>query len=107
MNIVELIPRGKQNAISSTRLVNRSGLSDRDLREAIFQARKSGAAICSSVHGYYMPNSVDEALEYFYAQRKRVITGNIALNSVRRYIDEEGNREQLERLERFEREGTL
>lgn len=104
MNICDYIPMGRNNAISSVRLANKTGLSPRELRKIVSSEREEGAAICSCSNGYYKPVSVNEALTYYCAQLKRVKSGNIALKSIRRYIECEGNREQWERLEQIERE---
>ncbi|MBO6229717.1 MAG: HTH domain-containing protein [Ruminiclostridium sp.] len=99
------IPLGRNHAISCRRLAEKMGISERDVQAAVLQARSEGYPICSTPSdGYYMPVSVEEALAYFYAQSKRLRSGNIALNAVRRYVSQEATRDQWNELERIERE---
>ena len=81
------------------------GCSERDVQAAVLQARAEDYPICSTPgDGYYMPASVDEALAYYYAQSKRLRSGNVALNPVKEYIRREATREQWQELEQIERE---
>ena len=104
INIVEFIPVGKIEAVSSSELSRRTGLVSRDIEKAVFEARKNGVAVCSCSKGYFIPNSADEALQYFASQQSRIKSGNIALRPIREYIKREGQRKQWEELERIERE---
>lgn len=103
INIVDFIPVGKLNAIPSPELSRRTGLVSRDIEKAVFEARKSGIAVCSCAKGYFIPNTADEALQYFAAQQSRIRSGNIALRPVREYIKREGQRKQWDELDRIER----
>ena len=104
INIVDFIPKGKINAIPSVELSRRTGLVSRDIEKAVFEARKSGVAVCSSAKGYFVPSNAAEALQYYAAQQSRIRSGNIALRPVREYIKREGERKQWEQLEFIEKE---
>lgn len=74
MNIVELIPRGKENAITRERLCEITGVSDRTVRGYIHDAREKGEMIISSTgsKGYYLPTKRDE-VSRFIGQQKSYI----------------------------------
>jgi hypothetical protein len=56
MNILDYIPNGKDNAISRLRLCQMTGLSDREVRNAIAKARNSTVIINNSDgNGYFRP----------------------------------------------------
>lgn len=57
--IMELLPVGKENAISTADLLRRSGCSSaRELQQRIAYERSQGAIICSgSSRGYWRPKS--------------------------------------------------
>lgn len=104
-DIKSFIPLGKDNAISCRKLAEKMGCSERDVQAAVLQARADGYPICSTPgDGYYIPETVNEALAYYYAQRKRLHSGNVALNPVKEYIRHEASREQWHQLEQIERE---
>ena len=104
MVIADFIPVGQENAISCRTLAGRAGISERDVQEAVLQARSNGVPICSGSYGYFMPRDAAEALHYFYAQSSRIRSGMLVLKAVRDYIHREGNREQWEHLEQIEHE---
>ncbi len=103
INIVEktlsLIPKGKINAISLSRLATLTGQTNRTVKQIVLKARESGEPICSSQYGYYMPSTLEEAIEYYEAQMKRVSTSYGVLRTMKKYIEREGSREQWEELE--------
>lgn len=103
INIVEktlsLIPKGKINAISLSRLATLTGQTNRTVKQIVLKAREGGAPICSSQYGYYMPSTLEEAIEYYEAQMKRVSTSYGVLRTMKKYIEREGSREQWEELE--------
>lgn len=56
MNIVELIPYGKENAISRSDLCNKTGLSDRLVRRQIAKKRRDYVILnLQDGKGYYRP----------------------------------------------------
>ncbi len=64
--IIELLPKGKENAISTQTLCKAAGFDNvRTLRSAVAKERKEGALIASSSKGgYYIPAD-DKELEEF------------------------------------------
>ena len=58
--IVSLIPEGKENAVSMSRLAYQVNLSKRELRKAIQYAREGGEIIAGDEAGYYQPVTPEE-----------------------------------------------
>lgn len=93
-NVIEYIPTGKQNAIAMSELAKRIGISQREARKAVFNARRKGAVICSTCSGdksagYYRPISVDEARPYIRLQESRIASAEIALRPVKEFVEGE------------------
>ena len=67
-SIVDLLPTGKENAITTKDLLKHfDGLSVRKLRARISYERKSGQVICSTKEnggGYYIPGNKAELQEF-------------------------------------------
>lgn len=66
--MLELIPTGKENAISRRELVSLTSLKDRVVRLRIEQYRNEGICICSNwsegAKGYYLPGNEAEQKEF-------------------------------------------
>lgn len=92
INIIDFIPTGMANAVSQGELSAITGLDKRTIRQAILNARKSGAVICSNCidkfSGYYIPANKYEAMAYLKQQQSRLNNGYIALQSVQRFVEE-------------------
>ena len=73
--IYEMLPTGKENAISATALAGLTGCKDtRELRQIIASERDAGQWICSSTSGgYYKPKDRLEIAEYERMMRSRSI----------------------------------
>lgn len=77
MNILNLIPKGKDNAISRENLVALTGMSDREVRKHISELRYDYPILnLQNGSGYYRPtrNDREELLHYYYQERKRAIS---------------------------------
>lgn len=62
LNIVNLIPFGRENAISRTALANITGLSDRAVRDLIAEARNDTVIISATDgKGYFRPTEKEKA----------------------------------------------
>lgn len=90
-NILDLIPFGKENAISQEELAIRMQSDRRTARAAVFNARVRGAVICSTCEGeptagYYRPISATEAMPYVRMQRSRIQSAQAALRSAEKYV---------------------
>ena len=70
MNIIDYIPFGKDNAISRTSLVVKTGLSDRKIRDLISKTRRDYPILnLQNGKGYYLPTNQDkEELEHYIKQ---------------------------------------
>ena len=68
--IWENIGTGRENATSSERLQQISGLCERDLRKTIEQLRRSGRVIISAVDGgYYKPANTAELKRFIHKEK--------------------------------------
>lgn len=59
-----VLNKGKENGIHSRQLAEILGITQRELRLNISQARQDGQVIASSPAGYYIPAGEDEVREY-------------------------------------------
>ena len=71
--IYDILPTGKENAISATVLTDLIGCKDtRELRLMIASERDAGQWICSSTSGgYYKPKNRAEIAEYYRMMTSR------------------------------------
>lgn len=74
IDIMDYIPRGKDNAVTREQLVEQTGIKDRTVRRMIHKKRQQGEIIISSTRGkgYYLPLTRDDA-EGFIRQQKSYI----------------------------------
>ncbi|MBR1433031.1 MAG: hypothetical protein IJ784_01350 [Ruminiclostridium sp.] len=103
INIIEFLPVGIENAVSMEELSARTGKTQREIRAAILEARRKGVPVCSAEQGYWIARTADEATRYYRRQLARIITGFVALKPIKRFIVNEGAREDWEALEALER----
>ncbi|MDE6762561.1 MAG: hypothetical protein K2J73_02650 [Oscillospiraceae bacterium] len=93
-NVLDFIPVGQKNALPMSELAKRIGISQREARKAIFNARCKGEIICSTcgenTSGYYRPASVSEALPYIKLQESRIASSKAALKSTKRFVEAGG-----------------
>jgi hypothetical protein len=74
MELIELIPEGRENAISKAQLTEITGLSDRSLRLVVAGERRMGNFVltdCGGTKGYYKPTNSGEVLAFIRSMRKR------------------------------------
>lgn len=92
--LLDLIPYGRENAISMEQLAILLNVDKRTTRSMIFNARARGAVICSEcdygISGYFRPTSPDEAIPYVKMQKSRIKSAKKALRSAEKYIKEGG-----------------
>lgn len=76
MSVLELIPKGRENAITMTQLRIMTGLSDRAVRKEIQDINESGTVmICREYKkGYYIPATEREAESYIRYSQSYLIT---------------------------------
>lgn len=58
--MIELLSQGQKNARSSRELSNVTGLTVREVADAIRRERLAGKPICSCSHGYYLPDDITD-----------------------------------------------
>ena len=89
IDIVAFIPFGKKNAISRHALAERTGLSDRNMRNLINQARKRAVIInVQDGNGYFRPTKedVDEVVKFKQQEESRAKKVFASLIPVRRFL---------------------
>ena len=94
--LLSLLPEGRENAIPMRVLAERLGVDDRALRAAILQAREAGEIIAGDSAGYYRPADKAELRRYYFAARKRSLSGLKSLKAVRRKLAEFDGQQRLD-----------
>lgn len=86
--IMQMLPVGKENAMSSEALVEKLGLAcKRELQAHIAKERKEGAVILSTTTGgYYQSSDREEVTEFVRTLEKRAKNTMNALKSARKYL---------------------
>ena len=90
--IVNLIPKGKDNAISRSWLRYALGTSDRQVRKMIAQAREDGYLIINTGKGYYIPDDVADLIRFYRREKKRAISIFVRLKNTRARLKELGEK---------------
>lgn len=103
--ILELIPEGRENAVSLAYLAGMLNVSERTAKEYVSRTRKKGTPIVGDQYGYYRPANREELQWYYRIFRKRGLTALSSISSARRdlqevpgqlSISEEGNEDEGE-----------
>lgn len=96
MNILNLIPQGKANAISRIELRYRAQLNDRAMRELIEQERRNGAIILNlqDGRGYYRPapDEMDDVRRQFLINERRAMSILVQQKHLRRTLKQAGEK---------------
>jgi biotin operon repressor len=107
-NILELIPKGRENALHQEQLAEILGVSRDTVKSLVRKARKNGAEILSGISGYYYPKDDEERKAFVYTLSKQAFTrlktarpikstldeikGQISLSDIlKEYLREDGN----------------
>ena len=98
-SIVDMLPKGKRNAVRMSELAAALHTSEREVRKFIHEARCNGAVIIGDNNGYYLPCSREELLPYYFAARKRSISGLKALKAAKRKLEEFKGQQVLTNVE--------
>ena len=94
--IVELLPRGKINAISTTDLCKATDIdSVRELRAVVAKERKEGAIIASCKNGYFVPANIKEIEEFVHTLDSKARSIMVALQSARRLLKAAADENQM------------
>lgn len=83
--IYDLLPVGKEHAISMKNLAKEVGTTERNLRKLILQERKSELLILSSSSGYFLPGSEEEIDDFIRVTKKAAMSKLTALKAARKY----------------------
>ena len=77
--------KGRSHAVSRKSLATMTGLSDRQVRDMIEQARANGALICNDQdgHGYYLAETYDEIQRQYSRDYARAISLLVRLKPFR------------------------
>ena len=70
-----ILPRGKERAVSMERLAKICCVTERQVRQLVYDARCNGIVIASGPKGYYLPVRASELEEYINIQEKRCKAG--------------------------------
>lgn len=89
--VLEAIPHGAENAITSKQLEENLSISHDLFRAAIKYLREHGAIICatSKSPGYYKPRTPSEAVEYVRCEQHRIHQLCQALRAAEIFVDGE------------------
>lgn len=87
--LLEAIPHGKENAVSSKELEEKLFISHDLFKSALRFLRESGAIICSTPKspGYYRPRSANEAVDYVRTEQHRINQLCKALRAAEIFVD--------------------
>jgi biotin operon repressor len=92
MQILNLLPLGKENAITTEKLRGLSGCkSNRELQAEIEKLRKDGVIIASKSNaggGYFIPEGEAETREFYNTLRSRAISTLATLKHTRLALKE-------------------
>lgn len=91
--LTESIPAGRKEAVSMRYLAKIHGLTEREIRRAIEQARRDGMLICSSEQGYFLPETVQEIRAYTRRMSARIRTGRECLEPFLIELERAGGKE--------------
>ena len=96
MVIVDLLPRGKENAISTAELLQVSGAANvRELRKMVANERKAGEIIASSNNGYFIPADLEEIEEFVHTLDSKARSIMVALQSARKLLKTTADENQI------------
>ena len=86
--ILDMIPEGRENAVSMADLARVLKVEERQIRKIVFDARIDGTVICGTAAGYYKPATEAEIREYIAIAGSRSISGLKALRAARKKLSE-------------------
>lgn len=88
--LTDTVPTGQEGALPMHDLAIIHGLSARQMRLAVENARRDGVLICSSDRGYFMPETIFELQEYARRTSARLRTGRACLAPFLRELKKAG-----------------
>lgn len=93
--LLENIPFGEQNAVSMRELAVFFGITERELRERIFEARKEGCLILGGVNGYFRPGTLEEVERYYHSTLSRLKSAVAVLKPLQAVLEDAERAGQL------------
>ena len=88
--IVNLIPKGKDNAISRSWLRYALGTSDRQVRKMIHDAREDGYLIINTGKGYYIPDNKEDLIRFYRREKARIASTYAGIRNARAQLKDMG-----------------
>lgn len=91
MDVAEMIPVGRDNAIPRAQLISLLGTDDRNTRNAVSQLKKTEVVIsCADGSGYFKPSVEDiaEVKDYYRREHNRAMDILKGLKLVGAWIDD-------------------
>ena len=88
--IENYIPEGSENAIKREELVEKTGMSDRKVRRAIEQARRTGIIILNDGDGYYTTDDLNAMYRAYKRETARALSILETRKALRRKLKEAG-----------------
>jgi hypothetical protein len=90
MNILDYIPRGRENAVTRRDLTLQLNLPDRTIRNMIEEARREGALIINdgSGVGYYVSDNLQDLHRQYRMNNNRAMSVLVQQKHLRRRIKE-------------------
>lgn len=85
--ILQMIPRGKMNAVSMRYLSIFLGVDQRTIRSMIAKARIDGNIIAGTDAGLFIPETVSELLEYVRRTQSRIKTSSETLKPAVSFLE--------------------
>lgn len=94
MSILDLIPHGRENAVSREYLSATLGISDRKMRHMIENARRSGAIILNAQdgRGYYISDDLDDMEKQYRQDTARAMAILTRRKALRKRLKEAGRK---------------
>ena len=91
IDFLQILPTGKQKAISAERLREKIGATDaRQVRLMVSKARLSGQLICSGREGYYLPANDSEVRAFIDRTEQQAISLLSTLKTARNTLKYKG-----------------
>lgn len=87
MNLLEIIPTDKQNAVKRKELVELTGMYDEDIRAELKKLTANGNFIIASPKGgYYITENVEEIERYLHSIDSRIKALYLNYLAMRKYV---------------------
>lgn len=88
--LMELIPRGKENAVTAQELAILKDSTRRNISRMVHEARSDGYLILSGRQGYYLPKDMEEVTEFYKRSRKQAVSLLAVLKTARKIVKGSG-----------------